>query len=208
MVVVMALFYNLDMFSFSKVEEIRTLVLSFGIYAPLVFIVLFALAPLVFFPDGILALAGGLIFGFYMGSLYILLGALCGGTLSFYIARVYGKWLHKKLAHEKWVSFNKNIKKHGFITIFLLRLVPLVPFNIISYSAGFSHIAYRDFFFATLLGMIPGVLIYANIGAHALAFGSVQFYLSIAFLGGLVVVSMVLQKWIKKRLERYISKPF
>lgn len=201
--VLMVIFYQQGILSFEQVEEIKTFVLSFGLWAPFVFILLFTLAPLVFFPDGILALAGGLIFGFYMGSLYIMIGALCGGTLSFYIARIYGTWLHEKLAHEKLINFQKRVKNHGFVMVFLLRLVPLVPFNIISYSAGFSTIRYRDFFFATLLGMCPGVLVYANIGAQSLSFGTREFYIAVSLLLLLVLGSLVLKSSVKKRLDRY-----
>lgn len=199
----MFVFYKNGILSFSQIESIKTFVLSFGIYAPLIFILLFTLAPLIFFPDGILALAGGLIFGFAWGSFYIVLGALCGGTLSFYLARLYGNKMREKLAHEKLINFQTRVKKHGFVMILLLRLVPLVPFNIISYSAGFSTIRYRDFFFATLLGMFPGVLVYANIGAQSLSFGSREFYISVGLLIVLVVVSMVLKQRVKKRLEAY-----
>lgn len=199
----MFVFYQNGVLSYAQVEAIKTFVLGFGIYAPLMFILLFTLAPLIFFPDGILALAGGLIFGFAWGSFYIVLGALCGGTLSFYLARLYGNKMREKLAHEKLINFQKSVKRHGFIMILLLRLVPLVPFNIISYSAGFSTIRYRDFFFATLLGMSPGVLVYANIGAQSLSFGSREFYISIGLLVALVVVSMVLKQRVKKRLEAY-----
>lgn len=201
--ILMFIFYKTGVLSFSQVESIKTFVLGFGIYAPLIFIILFTLAPLIFFPDGILALAGGLIFGFAWGSVYIIVGALCGGTLSFYLARLYGKKMREKLAHEKLINFQKSVQKHGFVMILLLRLVPLVPFNIISYSAGFSTIRYRDFFFATLLGMMPGVLVYANIGAQSLSFGSREFYISVSLLVVLVVVSMVLKQRVKKRLETY-----
>ncbi|WP_263831733.1 TVP38/TMEM64 family protein [Sulfurospirillum oryzae] len=199
----MFVFYKNGVISYAQVEVIRTFVLGFGMYAPLIFILLFTLAPLIFFPDGILALAGGLIFGFALGSVYIVLGALCGGTLSFYLARLYGNKMREKLAHEKLINFQKSVQKHGFVMILLLRLVPLVPFNIISYSAGFSTIRYRDFFFATLLGMSPGVLVYANIGAQSLSFGSSEFYISVGLLVVLVVVSMVLKQRVKKRLETY-----
>lgn len=200
---VMFFFYQSGVLSYEQVEQIRAFVLSFGIYAPLIFILLFTLAPLIFFPDGILALSGGLIFGFYMGSVYILIGALCGGTLSFYLARFYGQKMHERLSNEKLITFKKSVQKHGFVVILLLRLVPLVPFNIISYSAGFSAIRYRDFFFATLLGMSPGVLVYANIGAQSLDVGSQSFYLSLALFVVLIVVSMLLKKSVQKRLKSY-----
>lgn len=199
----MFFFYQSGVLSYEQVEQIRSFVLGFGLYAPLVFILLFTFAPLIFFPDGILALAGGLIFGFVWGSFYIILGALCGGTLSFYLARLYGNTMREKLSHEKLINFQKSVQKHGFIMILLLRLVPLVPFNIISYSAGFSTIRYRDFFFATLLGMTPGVLVYANIGAQSLDFGSREFYIAVGLLIALVVISMALKQWVKKRIEKY-----
>lgn len=199
----MFFFYQSGVLSYEQVEQIRSFVLGFGLYAPLVFILLFTFAPLIFFPDGILALAGGLIFGFAWGSFYIILGALCGGTLSFYLARLYGNTMREKLSHEKLINFQKSVQKHGFIMILLLRLVPLVPFNIISYSAGFSTIRYRDFFFATLLGMTPGVLVYANIGAQSLDFGSREFYIAVGLLIALVVISMALKQWVKKRIEKY-----
>ena len=201
--IVMFVFYKNGVLSYAQVEVIQTFIQSFGMYAPLMFIVFFTLAPLIFFPDGILALSGGLIFGFAWGSVYIVLGALSGGTLSFYLARLYGTKMHEKLAHEKLINFHKNIQKHGFVMILMLRFVPIVPFNIISYSAGFSTIRYRDFFFATLFGMLPGVFVYANIGAQSLSFGSKEFYISVGLLVVLVVVSMVLKQRVKKRLEAY-----
>jgi len=199
----MFFFYKSGIISYEQVVTIKEFVQSFGIYAPLMFILLFTLAPLIFFPDGILALAGGLIFGFGLGSVYIMLGALCGGTLSFYFARIYGKKMHEKLSHEKLITFQKSVKKHGFVMILLLRLVPLVPFNIISYSAGFSTIRYRDFFFATLLGMIPGVMVYANIGAQSLGVGTKEFWMAIGLLVGLIVISLGLKGFVKQRLEAY-----
>ena len=197
----MFFFYQQGMLSFSNVEAIRDFIQSFGVFAPMMFICLFALAPLVFFPDGILALAGGLIFGFGWGSFYIIIGALCGGSISFFLARFYRKTMHRKLEHEKLIHFNTHAQLHGFHLVFLLRLVPLVPFNIISYSAGFSPISYRDFFFATLLGMLPGVLVYANIGAQTPAFGSQSFYIAIGLFVVLVAVSLALKKKVRQNVE-------
>jgi len=198
---VLASFYYFDLFSFTNPAEIRDYVLSYGKLAPIVFIVLFTIVPLTLFPDAILAIAGGLIFGLYEGSIYIMIGALCGATLSFYIARFYGCWIKEKLKNEKFLDIDKSIKKNGFLIIFLLRLVPLVPFDIISYSAGFSSIKYRDFIVATGIGIIPGVIVYANIGAQSLDFGSSSFYFSIAFLIGLIVISMMFKNKIQKKFN-------
>ncbi len=197
--VLIGLFYYFDIFSFTNINEIRDFVLGYGVYAPVIFIILFTIVPLTLFPDALLAIAGGLIFGLYEGSLYIMIGALCGATLSFFIARYYGSWLRDKLEGEKFLNIDTAVKKNGFLIIFLLRLIPLVPFDIISYSAGFSSIRYKDFFIASFVGIIPGVLVYANIGAKSLAFGSSEFYISIALLLALIVISMMFKKSLKKK---------
>lgn len=192
-------FYYFDLLSFSNIVQIKEFVQGYGFFAPLVFILLFTIVPLTLFPDALLAIAGGLIFGLYEGSLYILIGALCGATLSFYIARYYGLWIREKLKGEKFLDMDRAVGENGFLIIFLLRLVPLVPFDIISYSAGFSSIKYKDFISASLIGMLPGVFVYANIGAKSLSINSNEFYLSIGFLVGLIVISMVFKKSIKRR---------
>ena len=199
--ILLGVFYYFDLLSFTNPSEIRDYVLSFGELSPIVFIILFTIVPLTLFPDAILAIAGGLIFGLYEGSIYIMIGALCGSTLSFYIARFYGSWIKDKLKNEKILDIDKNIKKNGFMIIFILRLVPLVPFDIISYSAGFSSIKYKDFIIATFIGIIPGVVVYANIGAQSLNFGTDNFYFSIAFLIALIVISAMFKNKVKKRLN-------
>jgi uncharacterized membrane protein YdjX (TVP38/TMEM64 family) len=197
----LSVLYSLDLFSFTNPAEVKKLVLSYGVYAPIIFIILFTFVPLTLFPDAILAIAGGLIFGLVQGSLYIMIGAVLGATLSFFLARFYSDWLRNKLQSEKFLNIDKSVKQNGFLIIFLLRLIPLVPFDIISYSAGFSSVRYKDFIFATLLGIIPGVVVYANIGAQSLKFGSNNFYFSIALLIGLIVLSLFFKKSVKKRLE-------
>lgn len=195
------LFYYMDIFSFTNPQQIKEFVLSYGVFAPIIFIILFTFVPLTLFPDAILAIAGGLIFGLFEGSIYIMIGALCGATLSFYLARFYGSWLREKLKGEKFLNIDEQVKNNGFLIIFLLRLIPLVPFDIISYSAGFSSIRYKDFILATFIGIIPGVLVYANIGAQSLEFGSNNFYFSIALLIGLIVISMLFKKRVQKKLQ-------
>ena len=198
---ILGLFYYFDIFSFTDPEEIKEFVLSYGVYAPIIFIILFTFVPLTLFPDAILAIAGGLIFGLVEGSIYIIIGAILGSTLSFYIARYCGESLRKKLKGEKILNINEQVKNNGFLIIFLLRLIPLVPFDIISYSAGFSSIKFKDFILATAIGIVPGALVYANIGAESLNFRSNDFYLSIALLIGLIVISMMFKKRIQEKLK-------
>lgn len=196
--------YCAGAFEYVTPERIRLFVLSFGWLAPLVFIILFSLAPLAPFFSAVLAIAGGLIFGFWVGSLLIMIGALCGSTVGFYIARYSSRLLkqlprRKQVDQEKMQQLQNRMTQNGFFVVLVLRLIPLIPFDLLSYAAGFSRIRYRDFFFATFLGMIPGVLVYANIGANTLQINSTGFYVSIALLIALTVFALLLKQWIQKK---------
>lgn len=175
-------------------DDIKNYVYSFGKLGPIVYIIMFALVPLTFFPDSILAIAGGLAFGLFKGYIYTAIGALIGGTISFYISRYFGRNVVKKLTKDKLDNIESMINNRGFTIVFLLRLIPLFPFDVISYGAGLTSIKYKDFILATLLGTIPGIMVFTNIGAQSINMGSNSFYCSIAALILLFLISIILKK--------------
>ena len=176
------------------IHEIKSYIDSFGNFAPIVYIIMFSLVPLTLFPDSVLAIAGGLAFGLYKGYIYTAIGALIGGTISFYISRKLGRNIVKKLTKDKLDNIETMVNTKGFSIILLLRLIPLFPFDVISYGAGLTSVKYKDFIMATFLGTIPGILVFNNIGAQALNIGSNNFYISIALLILLIFISMILKK--------------
>lgn len=176
------------------IHEIKSYIDSFGNFAPIVYIIMFSLVPLTLFPDSVLAIAGGLAFGLYKGYIYTAIGALIGGTISFYISRKLGRNIVKKLTKDKLDNIETMVNTKGFSIILLLRLIPLFPFDVISYGAGLTSVKYKDFIMATFLGTIPGILVFTNIGAQALNIGSNNFYISIALLILLIFISMILKK--------------
>ncbi|CEN26835.1 TVP38/TMEM64 family protein [Paraclostridium sordellii] len=175
------------------VEDIQDYVSSFGRLAPLVYIIMFALVPLTLFPDSILAIGGGMVFGLFKGYIYTLIGALIGATISFYISRKLGRAFVKKLTNEKLDNIEELINSKGFFIVLILRLVPLFPFDIISYGSGLTSIKYKDFLLATIIGTIPGILVFTNIGAQSVNIGSNSFYISIMGLILLVLLSLILK---------------
>lgn len=175
------------------IDDIKTYVESFGKIGALVYIIMFALVPLTLFPDSILAIAGGLAFGLAKGYIYTTIGALIGGSISFYISRKLGRNVVKKLTKEKLDNLEEMINERGFFIVFLLRLIPLFPFDIISYGAGLTSIGYKDFILATFVGTIPGILVFTNIGAESVNIGSNSFYISIAALILLFVISIFIK---------------
>lgn len=181
-------------------SDIQKYVTSFGKFAPVIYILMFAVVPLTLFPDSILAIGGGLIFGLFKGYLYTLIGALIGASLSFYISRKLGRSFLKKITKDKLDYIEDMINSKGFFVILLLRLIPLFPFDVISYAAGLTSIKYRDFLFATIIGTIPGILVFTNIGAQSVNIASKSFYISIMALIVLILLSIILKnKFIKMK---------
>lgn len=174
-------------------QQIKEYVCSFGALAPIIYIIMFTLVPLTFFPDSVLAIAGGMCFGLLGGSMYTMIGALCGGTLSFYISRLIGKNFIMTVLKKDLGELSNSIEEKGFLIVLMLRLIPLFPFDVISYSAGLSKIKYKDFFSATLLGTIPGIFVFTNIGDKAAEIGSLGFYISISLLVLLFIASGMLK---------------
>ncbi len=185
------------------IDDVKSYVNSFGTMAPVAYIIMFALVPLTLFPDSILAIAGGLAFGLFKGYIYTAIGALIGGSISFYISRRLGRRVVKKLTKDKLDNIELMINEKGFIIVFLLRLIPLFPFDVISYGSGLTSIKYKDFLLATFLGTIPGILVFTNIGAKSLDIGSNSFYISIGALILLILISIVLKnKFILKNVNK------
>lgn len=175
-------------------HSIKNDISSFGMLAPIIYIAMFTIVPLTFFPDAVLAVAGGMIFGLGLGTLYTIIGAVCGGTLSFFISRTFGRGLVEKLIKGKGEWFEDGIEKRGFLFIFILRLIPLVPFDVISYGAGLSKIKYKDFTLATSIGIIPGVLVYTNLGDKSGNLFSAQFLGAVLILVLLIIFSYFIKK--------------
>ncbi|XQY92946.1 TVP38/TMEM64 family protein [Metabacillus sp. HB246100] len=146
-------------------DTIQKWILSLGILAPIIYIILYTVRPLILFPASVLSLAGGLAFGPLYGTLLTITGATLGAYLSFLVSRkIGGKWVEKK-SGERMERIKKILEKNGLLAILLLRLIPLFPFDLISYAAGLSKIKGWHFILGTLIGIIPGTFAYNFLGA-------------------------------------------
>lgn len=180
-------------------EQIRQYVQSYGSYAPFVYILIFAILPITFFPVPILALSGGLAFGFWSGTVYTLIGAGLNSAVMFIMAKVLAKdtitkFLKKKLTPSLWQLFMEADATKGFFIIFVLRLIPIAPYNLINYGAGLTYIKFSSYMLATIIGILPGTLVFLNIGDKAIDVGNPSFVISIIFLILLTVISLLLAK--------------
>lgn len=137
-----------------------------GPWAPVGYVVLYALAAVALVPGAIFGLAGGALFGAIWGSLWNLLGATLGATLAFLVARyIAADWVARK-AGGLLKRLIDGVDAEGWRFVALVRLVPLFPFNLSNYALGLTRIPLPHYVVATLVFMVPGVVAFTWLG-HA-----------------------------------------
>ena len=148
-------------------QKLQQTMLSFGVYAPLIYIAFYAVASVLFIPGSPITLAGGALFGPLYGTIYTIIGATIGATCAFLFSRQVGLtfFSHKtNVVSAKLHAYNEKIAEHGFVTVLFLRFVPLFPFNGLNFGLGFTKVSFRDYFFGTFFGIIPGTFAYVYFG--------------------------------------------
>lgn len=152
-----------------SLDDIRTLILSWGMAAPLMSIFLMTMqaiiAPL---PAFLITAANGLVFGVYWGTFISWTGAMCGALVSFMMSRLFYKSFSQKIrSHRKGIEYLERLEsRYGFRVILAARLLPFISFDFISYAAGLSTIKVRSFLIATGIGMLPATIVYTVFGSE------------------------------------------
>ncbi|MFL9651096.1 TVP38/TMEM64 family protein [Exiguobacterium chiriqhucha] len=186
--------------------EIRDYIVQFGWLAPLVYIVLFTLRPLILFPTSVLSVAGGLAFGTFAGVVYTVIGATLSALVAYYVAIRFGdRFLH----HFETSSYEKlkhKIEEDGFFYVLILRLIPLVNFDLVSYASGLAKVRLPGYVLATMVGMIPGAFANNFLGS-SLASGDLKMVLfALGVLVVLTLVATVFREPIKRQINHYKKK--
>jgi uncharacterized membrane protein YdjX (TVP38/TMEM64 family) len=167
---------------------------AYGILAPIAYIILFAVRPLILFPSSLFVLIAGIIFGKFWGSTYAVLGAMLSATLEFYMSRYLLRGKIEKLIKGRLVVADEAIRKHGFKTVFLIRFIPNVAFDIQNFGLGLTQIKFKDYFFGTLFGIIPVILFFVYFGYSLIYFKYIGQVL-------LVIISFIAIYFVMKYLK-------
>ena len=130
-----------------------------GFWAPLVFMLIYAVGVCLFLPGTLLTGLGAAIFGAYWGFVYVWFGAMAGASAAFWIGRTLGRDFAASLVGNRLQKYDDAIERNGFATVLYLRLV-YFPFTPMNFGMGLTKVHFWDYFWGTGLGIIVGTFIF------------------------------------------------
>ena len=148
-----------------NVENLRTTLLAYGPWAVGISIGLAVaqaiVAPL---PMNVITITNALVFGPVWGSLLSWFSSILGASLCFLLSKTFGKPFAQKIIGNSMDKAEAFFQKYGLHAMFLVRILPFVPFDAISYGAPLVGVPFSRFLLATSVGIIPSILIYSFLG--------------------------------------------
>ena len=139
-----------------------------GFWGPAVFVFGYVIAVVAFVPASLLTLGAGAIFGIVHGVIYVFVAATVGSCLAFLVSRYFARSAVERMLEgkAKFAAIDRAVEAEGLKIVFLLRLTPAVPFNLLNYALGLTRVRFIDYGIASV-GMLPGTLLYVYSGKIA-----------------------------------------
>jgi len=174
---------------------------GFGIWAPVVFILLWIVAAVFFLPGLPITIVGGLIFGAVWGTVYTTIGANLGAAAAFLIGRYAARDMVERQIETNATlgRIDEGVAQHGWRMLMITRLVPVFPFNVQNYVYGLTDIGFGTYVLVSLVCMVPGTIAY-NFAAGSVRtgdLGTTLWYLGVAAV--FFVLLSLLPGWLKRR---------
>ncbi len=150
-------------------QQILDGVKQLGVWAPVVFVLLYIASCVALLPAAILTLGAGALFGVVQGAIYVSVGATLGATAAFLVGRYAARdWVARKLAlYPQFAAIEQAVTEKGWRIVFLTRLCPLFPFFLLNYAYGLTRISIAQYILATWIGIMPGSTLFVYFGALA-----------------------------------------
>ena len=139
-----------------------------GIWAPIVYIIVYIVATLLLIPSTALNLTGGALFGPWLGAFWTSLAAILAAIVAFVFTRSVGRETVAKRLRGKWHAMDAEVRQGGLFYMFAIRLLPLMPYGIVNFAAGLTSVTFKDYLLGTTLGTLPGVLPFVLLGSSGL----------------------------------------
>ena len=143
---------------------IREAVDAAGPWGPVLFVLAYAVLTALLVPGSPLTIAAGVLFGPVLGTALVVVGATVGATMAFVWGRRLGREAVAGLTGDRFEKVDDWLRDRGLLAVLYVRLVPLLPFNLLNPVAGVTGVTLRDFVVGTAIGIVPGTFAFAALG--------------------------------------------
>jgi len=159
----MLIFLPVKSYVFEFLEWVR----GMGAWGPLLVGAVYVLATLLLVPGSLLTIGAGFVLGVVVGTITVSIASTLGAAAAFLLGRTLARpWVRERIASSpKFRALDEAVPRHGFKVVFLIRLSPLFPFELLNYGIGLTNISFRDYVLASWIGMLPGTVMYVYLGS-------------------------------------------
>lgn len=184
-----------------------------GPTGPVIYILMYIAASVLFVPGSALTLGAGAIFGVVKGSIIVSIASTLGATVAFLIGRYIARdWVARKIEkNEKFKAIDQAVAGQGWKIVGLTRLSPAFPFSLLNYAYGLTMVSLRDYVMASWIGMMPGTIMYvylgslARLGIEAEQATTAQTVLKIVGLLATIALTVYVTKIARRALKRKVE---
>lgn len=187
----------ISLFLAADIEGLKSYIKGFGVWGPVVSMALMVFQALVSpFPAFVLTFANAKIYGWILGAIISWTGAMLGAAVCFTLARRLGRPLvERAVGRESLAKTDCFLAKYGSHSIMIARLLPIMPFDLVSYAAGLTSLGLWRFLLATGIGQLPATIVYSWLGENMALTSKYLFWAISGFLALLVFSLAVKQRF-------------
>lgn len=188
---------NFDYQNYVVNGELKLLIKEYGPIAPLAYVLIYAIAIVLFFPAAPFSIIGGAIFGPVVGTVLITVASTTGAFIAFLFAR----FIFRKTVEERFLKrfpdilkYSDRLENRGLITTAVLRLMIIFPFNVMNFILGITKVKPKAFFFGTLIGIIPAAFVFAFAGHSLINQSPSKIIISISMLTAIFLFAVIYKR--------------
>lgn len=175
-------------------DQLRADIAAAGPVAPVLFVLVYAVATLAPLPKNVLAAVAGALFGLMPGIAIVLPAALLGAGAAFMLGRSLGRDAVERITGTRVARVDALLRRRGLLAVVGVRLVPVLPFTAINYAAGLTAVRARDYILGTALGIIRVTIAYVALGTYGTSPGEWPFILAVIVLAALSAAGVALTR--------------
>jgi uncharacterized membrane protein YdjX (TVP38/TMEM64 family) len=171
-------------------ETLRASIGSYGALAPIVYMLVYAVAPALFLPGLPITIVGGILFGPLWGVVYTITGATAGACVAFLVSRYLAReWVEGQLKSPRWRRLDQGVEKHGWKVVAFTRLIPVFPFNLLNYAFGLTRIGFLQYAITSFVCMLPACIAFIAFSSSLLDL--IRGKVSLTFVIGFILVVLI-----------------